>query len=419
MIEFKRKAEKTLQEWYSDASCRHLYVKGLRGTGKTTLIRRFVDKLPRNNSIYIDFETDFGIRSYFKENFKGNITDVLKEYSGNAFDDASEMILILDEPHLTGILRDMIVNISSDSDSRIILIDSEGTIDDDMVPADFYILRLKPLTFEEFLDNTGKEWYREVITGHYEKMKPVPSLVDNEIKDIFDDYLQVGGMPAAVSFYISNDNNIPDTGELIGLQLKELRNIIRAFQEDENSDCSKMVSLLDGIIDQNIRQSRHFAYGRVVKGSTGQYYSETLDKMLDTGLVCRSSSDNDAHFRLFWPDIGLLNAKIMSSYGISGEITEKILISTYIAQELSAKRRDLKYWYSENSSETDQLIALDDTGRRLAVKYIGSSKKKVRSLEIYDKIFPNDAKIAVGDMGFNIMGNFKIIPQYAVFCLIY
>ncbi|MCR5766951.1 MAG: AAA family ATPase [Lachnospiraceae bacterium] len=435
----KRKAEKKLEDWYRNRPDKHLYVTGLRGTGKSTLIRRFADSLP-DKYIYIDFETDNGIRTYFREHFNNDIISALSGYTGEGVVFFPGMILILDEIHMTGIGKDILASLSALDNIRVILIDSEGVTADELVPADISRIILRPLTFDEFLDNTSKEWYKEVIIGHYEKMRSVPSLINNEIKDIFDDYLTVGGMPDVVNWYTANDCNITDINELIRLQLKEYRNIIRAVQEAEHSDCSKMTAILEGIIGQDINGNRHFAYGRVVKGSSGSYYTDIVNKMVNAGLICRSRFE--AHFRLFWADTGLLNAYMLSSYSISDTDLERILNTSYLAQQLTSAvsissytsissdtsitsdasitsgLRDLQYWCSENSSEIDQIAFIDDNSRRLAVKYIGASKKKVRSLQIYSEQFPEDNPVAVGDVDFNIMGNLKLIPQYAVFCLI-
>ena len=187
----KRKAEKKLEDWYRNRPDKHLYVTGLRGTGKSTLIRHFADSLP-DKYIYIDFETDNGIRTYFREHFNNDFISALSGYAGEGVVFSPGMILILDEIHMTGIGKDILASLSALDNIRVILIDSEGVTADALVPADISRIILRPLTFDEFLDNTGKEWYKEVIIGHYEKMRSVPSLINNEIKDIFDDYRSGG-----------------------------------------------------------------------------------------------------------------------------------------------------------------------------------------------------------------------------------
>ncbi|MCR5330323.1 MAG: hypothetical protein K6E62_03920 [Lachnospiraceae bacterium] len=273
-------------------------------------------------------------------------------------------------------------------------------------------MRLFPLTFDEFLINTGREWYHDVIAGHYERMRPVPELVHNEINDILSDYLIIGGLPEIVQKYIDNKYSLENL-EVEEYQLREFRNIRSAAEEYCNMDKTKTEALLNGSVAQQLDDSRHFAFQRLVKGSSYSYYKQEISALCDAGILLRSFFAD--HFRFFWPDTGLLNMKINGYFSAEQTIRDEVIVKNYIAQQLASGGIRLEYWCSKNSARIDHVTSYN--GRKIALKYVGSSKKRIRPLQIFDKENNADEMIAITDSNFYIMGKLKFIPLYAVFCL--
>ncbi|MCR5324772.1 MAG: AAA family ATPase [Lachnospiraceae bacterium] len=423
----KRRITNIINDWYTNNTS-HLYVTGMRGCGKTTLITDLFSGRDSQEQLYINFETDYEIRAFFEEKTtidrNMSVSDILADYFHTNVEYFNSAVVIIDEMHVAGISTKMFAAATEEKTVRLIYIDSEGVTIHDHVPNCFSTIRVFPLTFDEFLDNTGKEWYHEVILGHFERMRSVPELVNNEINDIFSDYLQTGGMPAVINGYM---DNLQRTGRFFNpeeLQLKELRNMIRGMEEYESKDSHKMIGLLEGTISQNILENRHFVFRKLLKGTSITYYADAIEKLCSSGILIKSTFD--AHNRFYWSDTGMLSAKIRSSYKCPDDRLNDIIIKNYIALHLisgkcnclfenSSENYKIGYWCSNSMSEVDFLI--EDNGRKIAFKYIGESKKKIRSLQIYDDLIGADEKIAVGNSNFYIMGNVKLIPQYAVFCL--
>ena len=433
----KRKITENISNWYTNNITPHLYLTGMRGTGKTTLITEFFSGQTAQEQLYINFETDYVIRNFFIDYFSGNISSLdqhsesnksisgaLALYFNADAQNFDSSVIIIDELH-TACLGDIPFSAAdNEKKSRIIFIDSEGT-ETENLPISFTHIKVYPMMFDEFMDNTGKEWYHEVISGHFERNRSIPELVHNEINDIFSDYLSTGGMPAVINKYIehSENNNHIFTPE--EYQLKELRNILMGIQEYESRESHKMLSLLDNIVLQMLSGNRHYIFRQLVKGTSGSYYSDPIRKLCESGILIRSTFGG--HNRFYWADTGMLSAKIKACYKCDEERFDEIITRNYIAQHLAALRDNnrnsadngsgLEYWCSNSLSEVE--FILEDNSRKIAIKYIGNSKKKIRSLQIYDNQYSADEKIAVGDYNFYIMGNVKLIPQYAVFCLNY
>lgn len=429
----KRKVEALIDNWYKNNTTPHLYITGMRGTGKTTLISDYLSAEHDREQLYINFETDFEIRNFILRYLTDScITEALASYFNTSSKNLRSSVIIIDELHCAGDESLFFSSLQVEKDTRFIFIDSEEAAGSETLPECFTHIRVNPLTFDEFLDNTGKEWYHEVIEGHFERNRAIPELVHNEINDIYTDYLSTGGMPVIVKGYLENAGKDRTLFAPEELQLKELRNILMGIEEYESGNSHKMTALIENTVSQYINENRHFILRQLIKGSSNAYYAEAIKRLCQAGILIKSRCGD--RFRLFWSDTGLLAAKIKASTLCNEDRFNEIINKNAIAQQLYAKKCNhdlyginllkdcnteknciLNYWCSGNSSEVDFII--DDNSRKKAVKYIGNSKKKIRSLQIYEETDKTAEKTAVGYNNFYIMGAVKIIPQYAVFCL--
>lgn len=420
----KRNAQKSIENWYQSKNALHLYITGMRGTGKTTMIDDFLKDHTDERYLYINFESDINVRSAFIEALRRNygkntsIFQIVEEVYYFGPEDIRPGLIVMDEIHTVSESKTIFRLAAMTNECRLIFTDSENPVNDSFFKSDksiddaFEKLRVFPLTFDEFLINTGKEWYHDVIVGHFERMRPVPELVHNEINDILFDYLGTGGFPEIVGKYIDNDCK-PEKVNSAVLLPKELRNILYAVLEYTGCDNKKTQAFLDGTIQQLIEHEKHFTFTKLVKGSTYNYYKQVIESLCDSGILLKASFKD--HYRFFWGDTGLLRMKIVSSYNCERELLDEVTALNFIAQHLAAGNPGLEYWCSENTSQIDHIISYK--GRRVPLKYIGDSKRRIRPLQIYSKEFNPEEMIAVTDSNFYIMGSTKFIPLYAVFCL--
>ena len=390
----------------------HAYITGMRGTGKTALALDYAYEHFRDRCLYVNFETNYDIREYFSRFLEsrqsGTAEDILADYYSRPDIKDSETLIILDEIHLiSGNIPGYGSLIRDGSRGKVIFIDSESP-EQEIKSSDCHFT-LFPFTFDEFLDATGKEWYRDVIAGHFERMRPVPELVHNEINDIFSDYLMTGGMPQCVNTYYENGCE-PGDPEIDDRILLTFRNITSAIEESGSQEAYKMLSILKNIPIQLAEGNTAFVFSSLRKGTSTAYYRNSIDMLCENNILINVPYKK--HFCLYFGDFSFLSLLMRSSVSIAEDDFNNMIMRNYIAQSLTACGKHLEYWNSENEAYIDFIIK--DNKSAIPVKLIGNSRKKLRSLTVYEKNGDGPG-YAVGYENFNIMGNVKIIPQYAVF----
>ena len=146
----KRKAEKILQAWLEDSNFKHLYMTGLRGCGKTTLVLDFAARSFKDDYLYLNFETSYDLRAYFENTEFNDLAEALKTFSGQPEGIPAGSCIILDELHCCSSAPQVMEKATQIKDFRIIVIDSENV---NINAADSWQkIRLYPLSFDEFLN---------------------------------------------------------------------------------------------------------------------------------------------------------------------------------------------------------------------------------------------------------------------------
>ncbi|MCR5685122.1 MAG: AAA family ATPase [Lachnospiraceae bacterium] len=407
-----RNAEKELSYWYDHSDIRPLYITGMRGTGKTTLVIGFAASKTRS-CIYINLETNHDLRAFMLSKLSDNssLADIICGYYGYSPEAVATSVIILDEIH-TLELKQEIVLFSKAHKGRLILTDSENVneyiLTDDR---NFTHIMLRPLSFGEFLDACGKEWYREVIEGHFERLKKIPDLIHNELNDLYADYMLTGGMPAVVREYLASP---PETRlyNIDELQLREYRNICGGILSCE-CRAADALKLLNGLAGNMASGSYYFNFSGIRKGTSYPYYKEVINKQEDSGILIKTCFGNKVN--LFFADPGVMGCILRSVLYCEEDLYYECIRRNCVAADLMNKNRKLSFWRSSHQAYVDFVI--EEKGEKIPVKILNKSGKNIRSLHIYEAAFRPEKMFAVGEENFNIMGTVNVIPQYAVFCL--
>ncbi len=122
---------------------------------------------------------------------------------------------------------------------------------------------------------------------------------------------------------------------------------------------------------EQTRENKKFTYAEVARNARAREYSESIQWLVDAGLVVKVSQR-----------VIVKGSTLFSEF--NGAFVEN-----YAAQELVANgQKDLYYWTSKHQAEVDFIIAIDDQVLPLEVK-AGVSKQK-KSLRVYgDKYKPH------------------------------
>lgn len=415
----KRYAELTLKDWITNSPDRICLVSGFRGVGKTWIAREFSSAVS-TNIVYFNYESDGGLRR------RAELTEAesLDEYIRLELDltDMPEgFFFIFDEiGHSDKICELLFDPARSNHAGNVIMAicDPASSMRYHADELDHIVhISLGPVSFDEFLSATSREWYKDVIVGHFESNKKIPSIVHNELMDIFYEYLRLGGMPGVIASYI-DDEDMMDVEER---QKSSFNDILTDNDQISPADNSfKRKQLLLSVSDQFLKGNRRFRFTDIRKGVTYGYFSDAIDELNTNGFIYRvnrlSDDENQSLFRLYYRDHGMLNSRIRSMGCLSDNEMFKCLLENYIVCELSDDY-PIKFWESSGSASVDHVLCDGDGYIPIECFYPGITRTKGMAsfLNLFgDKC--NESYIITED-GFSSLSGIRYIPYYSIFCL--
>lgn len=239
-----------------------------------------------------------------------------------------------------------------------------------------------PLDFEEFLQIYNfTEDLRASLYRSFVERKPVNSTVHERMMQIFNMYLNVGGMPAAVEKF-QTTRNLEDV-------IQEHTDIVTQYKKDftryevdsrkpyltqiydlipaELNDCNKRFNFAD--IKKGLRYSRsedNFIWltSAGVALPTYNITAPTLPLLLN---------EKSSLFKLFLSDVGMLTtlygrATKMQLLSDNQDINNGALYENVVAQELKAHGFKLYYYNSKKYGELDFVIEYNGNVLPIEVK---------------------------------------------------
>ncbi len=405
----KRNAMNKLIEWKESGTTVPFLLIGTKGTGKTYLAMEFaVAYYPQY--LYVNFEMNTVANHFFEESLLNGktIAETIALYFQMDERYLSEIVVVLDEISFCPALNNALAEAGN-----VPIIAISGIISDNESQMNEFGCRLYPLGFDEFLGAVGSDWYIDIIQGHFQNQKPVPDIVHQELLALFEEYLIVGGMPAAVNEYISS-KSIYNVNEVHCMVKNRMRAVLECCYDEK--DAGKAMQVLQSLPEQLKKENKKFRFNLIRKGVTYALYKESIEALLQCGMVLRlNEQQKESHFKLYLPDVGMLSSAFC---GVETEDTRKALLENYVMQTLTAgERYQLKFWESEAQAKVD--FVLSENGNETAVELRVSTTGKGKSIASYqaanEKI--GEKYYRFGFENFHSTAVMTQIPYYAVFCL--
>ncbi len=408
----KRKFSEHLNNWYDSGAKAPLLVIGPRGVGKTYSVLQMASAKAEKRA-YINFETDHRAKVFFEQLFErsGSFEAGIREYLGLGDDEkAPGILLIFDEIQACRGMQDHLSELGTSF--RTVLISSFVSADIDAAydKGLIELVKMHPLDFEEFLCGTGKEWYSEIILGHYEKKKPVPGLVHNEIMEMFTDYLRIGGMPGAVNEYIREDG----IEEIESIQRQILTGILRDFADYAHPTQAEDILITAARI---IALGRlRFTFNLIRRGATLNMYSNTLDVLEKNGIITKCPRvDKPDDFRLSVFDSGILMCLIKSIETVEEDEMYRNILCNLVTEDLSRKH---SVFYYEDPSRCKVNILYRIKNDLIPVETGFLNSRRSRSIKKYCSERGSQHIVYVGENNYNFMESETKMPAYGYFLLV-
>lgn len=370
-----RKIARKLENWI-DNSQKALIIYGARQVGKTYIVRSVLEA---READYVEFNL---IRDK-------SALDILRGFT--SVDDLILKLSLLSEkpltPYKTFIFFDEIQEypeivttikfLVEDGRFRYILSGSLLGVEVKNIksaPVGYLqSLTMYPLDFEEFLQlfRVDKKIMDE-LKDCYTKRQPVDEVIHKRFNEIFNLYLIIGGMPAAVDVY-QRTNNIDDV-------ITEHNSIIEQYKQDftkyEAQHKRLFLTRIYDIIPAELNEkNKRFNVSDVEKGARYDRIKDDFIWLTAAGVAIAtynvtepvlplSLNEKASLFKLFLSDVGLLTTiygkatKLKIVNGAAG-INKGGIFENVVAQELTAHGYASYYYVSKKFGELDFVLEHD------------------------------------------------------------
>ncbi len=400
----KRHFTEELNNWFESGADAPLLVLGPRGCGKTYSVCEFAERLPVR-SVYTNFETDASASDYFEKGGFSSVREAVLSYLGIGENVVSEEILmIFDEIQACRAFCGLLKGSYSPFGIKICIISSFAS----QSLSAFKCVHVSSMSFDEFLEGTGREWYCELIRGHFEKKRPVPQMLHNELLEMWDDYLKIGGMPEVVAEYAEDNDsvNIPE---------RQRRCLLAIMDDIGRYGDPKMKDIIEVIPEHMAIGRRKFTFNLIRRGVTYAMYRDAIEDLVSNRIVFRTRRfEHEDSFGLTLFDCGLAGCLVRKIHEIAVEKLDQQLLGTILIS-LLGEDRELFYYENESGPKADLLYRSD--GSYVPVFYGTGKGRSEKSLLKITEVLDVAHIVSVGSDNYKLGNLILKIPAYAVFLL--
>ncbi len=368
----KRKIEYSITSWiYNDRKA--LLIDGARQVGKTYVIRKVLKEL---RCEYIEFNL---VQS-------PELIQLLKK-SESVDDMITNLSLFADKPFIKGKTLIFIDEIQEFKEiaTKIKFWVDEGSFryilsgsllgvalkNIDSAPVGYLkTLTMYPMDFEEFLQIYNfTDALKESLHNSFINRTPVDDTVHNRMMQIFNTYLNVGGMPAAVQRF-SETKSLEDV-------IDEHTDIITQYKKDFTKYESEekriyLTQIYDLIPSELNKSNKRFIFSDMKKGLRHEKTAEDFLWLSGAGValpvynvtepaIPLKINENSSLFKFFLSDVGMLTtmygkATKMQLLSDNPDINFGAIYENIAAQELKAHGLNLYYYNSKRFGELDFVV---------------------------------------------------------------
>ncbi|MFA7089414.1 MAG: ATP-binding protein, partial [Bacteroidales bacterium] len=315
----KRKISKALAEWKSNPKRMPLVINGARQVGKTYIIKQFGNEQYKH-ILYLNLEIEYNFCKFLETELSPDKIVQYLEAAKGVIVDAGKTLIFFDEIQVSEqALTSLKYFCEQAPEQHVIAAGSLLGVSINRNKHSFPVgkvqqINMYPMDFEEFLWAMDREKLSEEIMAHFAKDLAMPEALHDIALKYHQQYMIVGGMPAAVSSYI-------ETGSYNSVQLIQ-NDIIQQYIADMSKYSTTATSVkiracYNSIPAQLAKDNRKFQYKIVQRGGTATIFGEAIDwlqfagivlkcQRLDHGFIPINAYADLSNFKLYMADIGIL-----------------------------------------------------------------------------------------------------------------
>ncbi|MBO6114439.1 MAG: AAA family ATPase [Lachnospiraceae bacterium] len=431
-----------LLAWYEEGHNGVLYVKGAYGVGKTWTVKDFA-KAYYNDLKSVDCYKNTAFKNIItrkidKDNdeddvsIETKISDVdfiLEQHFGT--NDFSDCLLIFDEIQNIPDAAEFFLEYSKAHPTyKLCLISSSMNVTEfEYTHMDiFNIIRMRPMTFEEFMIANKANDLLSLIEN--DKNKKLKKEDEEKVKSLLRDYMLTGGMPGVVKAFLKNHDYSVIKAEQKKILDEYEKRIRKAFVY---AQAQRTVRIWTSVPTQLTRDNKKFMYRFVDENARAREYYNATQNLLDLGLVRKlprvkectlplEDHFDEKSFELFMIDHGLLrtalNLDINDDLTLLDIFTEAngAIAEQYLFQELSHKVGFLYYWISGATARIPFVYESEDAPVPVDIRFTENKKaQNIKSFREKNKNTEFSLKISLEQV--SLKDKVLNVPAYGIHCL--
>ena len=429
----ERKIVKYLLAWKNNPKKQPLLLQGARQVGKTYILLSF-GKEHYKNVVHFSLEESADIRAVFERDL--NPERIVKELAAKSGQSImpGDTLIIFDEIQACEQALTSLKYFSEKAPQYHIA--AAGSLLGVAVKRKNFsfpvgkvdMRNLYPMDFEEFLWALGQEKLYDLIYESYEGFTPL-SLHDTAM-DLYKTYLVVGGMPRAVSEYVS----MRDFDFVVAVQ--------RTLNDSYIADMAKYatpvettrnMAVWDSIPAQLAKENHKFQYKVIKSGARSKDYEAAMDWLTAAGMINKCVNVTEGKlplkayeqqdiFKVYMVDTGLLCSKLDIAANVvlhtphSFDGFKGALAENYIMQALVVNGIKPYYWSSPGKAEVD-FVFQDRQSNIIPLEAKSADNVRSKSLRNFRDIYNPVYSIRASAKNFGFENGIKSIPLYALGCM--
>ena len=441
----KRKIDKILLDWWNKPHHSPALVSGVRQCGKTMSILQFASKYFAH-VIYINFWKTPKIKECFEASLEvDNIIKLLSFFDASFSFVPFKTIIILDEIQDCPNARLSLKFFKEDGRFEIIASGSyiglnilENDAPVPMPNGAEDIIYMKTMDFEEFLWANG---YGEETISHlenyFEKKETIPSSIHEKMKQLFKEYMCVGGYPEVVLDYVSSHNFSSAFNKINSLIFDIKGDPIKRTNEEGKSlynpsEIMRIQNAFDLIVSSSFKDNQRFVISKISHGN-GMANKDAVNYLVNANVAFKVHnvanvslplivSKIESDFRLYYSDISIfmamcgfdtIKALMQDSLGMNkGQIYKAAL-----ADSLYKAFIPTYYFRKSSGLEIDFVISYLGYSTLIEAKPKKGNAKSSKTIMNNKEHYGVTKLIKFGDYNITQQNDILTLPYYLAFLL--
>ena len=442
-VYFKRKIDEQLDVWFKTTGHSPALVYGIRQCGKSESIKQFA----RNNFKYvnlIDFWKTPNAVSAFDSSLE--VDQIIKSLSAlfPSFKFVPhETVLILDEIQDCPKARLAFKSFKEDGRFEVIAsgsyiglnIDSSTGIPKPNGSEDFY--EMKTMDFEEFLWALGYNDEHIInLLEYFKKKQAVPEVIHNQMKQLFKEYVCVGGYPEAVLKFVQT-NSYSEAFKKVSSLIIDIKGDPSKRLDSQGktlyttTEIMRIQKAFDLIASFIVKDNHRFVTSKI----SGNSYQrdDAINYLINSSIAYKTYNVEvpslplgirkiEADYKLFYADIGLM-INVLGFDVIQGILQDNLdmnkgyLYEAIVADSLYKAGVPLYYFGKDSGLEIDFVISYKDFSTLVEAKTKTGNTKSSKQVMNNPDHYGKTKLIKIGDYNISETGDIITIPHYLTFVI--